>query len=134
MIYNISNIDISSSNQNDITEDYVHLGTEGLQLRVTTIAPESSSDEHENLRNIILASILGPLGVILIISYIIHWYQVIQRVQKMHEQAPMESQHTSAAKMLSIKTFENQRSETMYDGRVGGAQYISIPEHNTHNL
>ena len=132
MIYNVSTIDISNNNQNDIN-DFVHLGTEGSQLDVTTIAPEESSEE-QNLRNIILASILGSLGAILLISYIIHWYQVIQRVEKMHKKAPLEPQHTSAAKMLSIKTFENQRSETLYDNRVGGAQYISIPEHNTHNL
>ena len=126
----ISIVNNLNSLEDDVEEhsDYVQLGTEIPLTNSTTSVTDGMNEEEKSLRNIILCSILGTLGIILLISYIIHWYQVIQRVEKNHQDKTQESR-PPAAKMLSIRTFESQGSDhaTMYDERVG-AQYISVPQ------
>ena len=88
--------------------------------------------------NILLAIILGPLAVILLVSYIIHWYQVLQRVRKNREerrQELLETPHTKAATMLSIRTLENQRSEILTNTtEVSGVVYVSVPTHEYRSI
>lgn len=64
--------------------------------------------------HLLLAIMFGPLALVFLVSYVIHWYQVIQRIQReKNEKEAMNGdlpEHTNAARMMSIRTLENQRS------------------------
>eukprot|EP00092_Neocalanus_flemingeri_P000462 GFUD01000492.1.p1 GENE.GFUD01000492.1~~GFUD01000492.1.p1 ORF type:complete len:132 (-),score=36.77 GFUD01000492.1:78-473(-) len=61
--------------------------------------------------NTILVISFGPLGVVLLVSYIVHWYQVVQKIQvnkKQRQQEIVERQHSKVSAMLSIRALERQ--------------------------
>ena len=64
--------------------------------------------------HLLMAIMFGPLALVFLVSYVIHWYQVIQRIQReKNEKEAMNGdlpEHTNAARMMSIRTLENQRS------------------------
>ena len=65
-----------------------------------------------------LAICLGPLAVILLISYVIHWIQVLQRVRrniKTRRLEMLELPHNKVSTMMTIQTLENERSGLYYD-------------------
>ena len=109
----VSNIsDPSDHNHDDIrhlgAEDTVTLGSSASVVPgvITKVEPPSL--------HLLLAIMLGPLALVFLVSYVIHWYQVIQRIQRdkcdtavLRESLP---EHANAAKMLSIRTLENQKS------------------------
>merc|ERR1711971_327487 len=114
----IVNISDPSDHQNDIgrqleSEDTVLLGstvTASPAPEVITAEPEAGPLSL----HLLLAIMFGPLALVFLVSYVIHWYQVIQRIQReKSDKAAMNGdlpEHTSAARMLSIRTLENQRS------------------------
>ena len=112
-----SDIIIQTDNTNwDITstvddvEDVVHLGRQDVK-----------QVELEGSRwslNTILIICLGPLGVVLLVSYIVHWYQVAQKVignKKMREKKEKGMQHPKASAMLSIRALERETGGTFMD-------------------
>ena len=93
--------------------------------------------EEDVSLDLLLVICLGPLAVVLLVSYVVHWYQVrllylytprpdltcprpqvIQRVERNRHRLRRHeggaggggAGHTKAAPMLSIRTLENQRS------------------------
>ena len=108
----IVNISDPSDHQNDIgrhleSEDTVLLGSPAPE--VITVPEAGPLSLH-----LLLAIMFGPLALVFLVSYVIHWYQVIQRIQReKSDKAAMNGdlpEHTRAARMLSIRTLENQRS------------------------
>ena len=90
---------------------------------------EVEQEEDVSL-DLLLVICLGPLAVVLLVSYVVHWYQVrpcvyisrpdltctrpqvIQRVERNRHRLRRHeggAGHTKAAPMLSIRTLENQR-------------------------
>ena len=114
----IVNISDPSDHQNDIgrqleSEDTVLLGSSTV---TASPAPEVITEPEAGplSLHLLLAIMFGPLALVFLVSYVIHWYQVIQRIQReKSDKAAMNGdlpEHTSAARMLSIRTLENQRS------------------------
>ena len=101
----------------------IHLGrswdtiaTEVYLGNGTTRAEELREDRW-NI-NTMLAICLGPLAVILLISYVIHWIQVLQRVRrniKTRRLEMLELPHNKVSTMMTIQTLENERSGLYYD-------------------
>jgi len=59
----------------------------------------------------ILVIVLGPLGVVLLVSYIVHWYQVAQKIQINRNLRKAElgvGAHPKVSAMLSIRALERQ--------------------------
>merc|ERR1712083_165134 len=92
-------------------EDVVYLGSE-------TVVQAEPEDPRWSLNTILIIS-LGPLGVVLLVSYIVHWYQVAQkvlanrRIREMKEEEVM--QHPKASAMLSIRALERETGGTFMD-------------------
>lgn len=89
----------------------VHLGNNG-----TTLADQISEDRWDI--NTMLAICLGPLAVVLLISYVIHWFQVLHRIRrniKTRRLELMELPHNKVSTMMTILTLENERSGIYYD-------------------
>ena len=115
----IVNISDPSDHQNDIGS-LSHLESEDTVLLGSTVtaspAPEVINEPEAGplSLHLLLAIMFGPLALVFLVSYVIHWYQVIQRIQR--EKSDKDAmngdlpEHTSAARMLSIRTLENQRS------------------------
>ena len=100
--------DPSEPEHDSMVQDTVMLGTTASPLTSVTSEPGPPS------LHLLLAIMLGPLALVFLVSFVIHWYQVIQRIQRerttkdaMNGNIP---QHTPAARMMSIRTLENQRS------------------------
>ena len=97
-------------NTTDDDEGVIYLGSEGAKQA----QPE---DTRWSLNTILIIS-LGPLGVVLLVSYIVHWYQVAQKVvanKKMREQEEEVMQHPKASAMLSIRALERETGGTFLD-------------------
>eukprot|EP00092_Neocalanus_flemingeri_P012310 GFUD01013270.1.p1 GENE.GFUD01013270.1~~GFUD01013270.1.p1 ORF type:complete len:142 (-),score=36.27 GFUD01013270.1:17-442(-) len=87
----------------------VYLGTEEGRGAVTSLV--DTPHTHGWSLNAILVICLGPLGVVLLVSYIVHWYQVVQKIQvnkKLREKEVVERQHSKVSAMLSIRALERQ--------------------------
>lgn len=104
----------------------------GGQLEVY-LGHKNVSAEAEVLRedrwniNTMLAICLGPLAVVLLISYVIHWFQVVQRVKrniKTRRLEMMEVPHNKVSTMMSIQTLENERSG-LYNGHFDKEEELS---------
>ena len=68
--------------------------------------------------NTILIISLGPLGVVLLVSYIVHWYQVAQKVvtnRKIRKYGDEDRKHPKASAMLSIRALERESAGTFTD-------------------
>ena len=114
----IVNISEPSDHQIDIgrhllePEDTVLLGSTVTASPAPEVIPVPEAGPLS--LHLLLAIMFGPLAVVFLVSYVIHWYQVIQRIQReKSDKAAMNGdlpEHTSAARMLSIRTLENQRS------------------------
>ena len=103
-------------------------------------------EEEDVSLDLLLVICLGPLAVVLLVSYVVHWYQVrllylhtsasnvsppqvIQRVERnRHRHRRHEggaggggAGHTKAAPMLSIRTLENQRCRISASNRSIGS-------------
>ena len=114
----IVNISEPSDHQIDIgrhqlnPEDTVLLGSTVTASPAPEVIPVPEAGPFS--LHLLLAIMFGPLAVVFLVSYVIHWYQVIQRIQReKSDKAAMNGdlpEHTSAARMLSIRTLENQRS------------------------
>ena len=66
--------------------------------------------------NTILVICFGPLGVVLLVSYIVLWYQVVQKIQEnkqLREKELLEKQHSKASALLSIRALERQTGTFM---------------------
>ena len=90
----------------DVEED-VYLGTEDVEQW-------QLEDSRWSLNTILIIS-LGPLGVVLLVSYIVHWYQVSQKIlnsKKLREMGEVERQHPKASAMLSIRALERETGGT----------------------
>jgi len=97
-------------------------GGEGIYLGYQEWGTESSTGPSPALNiflretpewslNAILVICLGPLGIVLLISYIVHWYQVVQKIhvnKQMRMKELAERQHSKASAMLSIRALERQ--------------------------
>jgi len=97
-------------NTTDDDEGVIYLGSEAAKQA----QPE---DTRWSLNTILIIS-LGPLGVVLLVSYIVHWYQVAQKVvtnKKMREQEEEVMQHPKASAMLSIRALERETGGTFLD-------------------
>ena len=97
-------------NTTDDDEGVIYLGSEGGKQAQT-------GDTRWSLNTILIIS-LGPLGVVLLVSYIVHWYQVAQKVvtnKKMREQEEEVMQHPKASAMLSIRALERETGGTFLD-------------------
>merc|ERR1712212_857942 len=102
------NSDWSVVNTGD--EDVVYLGSE-------TVVQAEPEDPRWSLNTILIIS-LGPLGVVLLVSYIVHWYQVAQKVvanKKMKAQEEEVMQHPKASAMLSIRALERETGGAFLD-------------------
>ena len=90
-------------------EDVVYLGSE-------TVVLEEPEDPRWSLNTILIIS-LGPLGVVLLVSYIVHWYQVAQkvlankRIREMKEEEVIQRPKV----MLSIRALERESVGTFMD-------------------
>ena len=87
----------------DVEED-VYLGTEDVE--------QWQLEETRWSLNTILIISLGPLGVVLLVSYIIHWYQVSQKILNNKKLREVERQHPKASAMLSIRALERETGGT----------------------
>jgi hypothetical protein len=97
----------SLGNTTEDAEEDVYLGTEDVEQW-------QSEDSRWSLNTILIIS-LGPLGVVLLVSYIIHWYQVSQKIlnnKKLREMGELERQHPKASAMLSIRALERETGGT----------------------
>ena len=101
----------------------IHLGRSGdtiateVYLGNGTTRAEELREDRWNI-NTMLAICLGPLAVILLISYVIHWIQVLQRVRrniKTRRLEMLELPHNKVSTMMTIQTLENERSGLYYD-------------------
>ena len=126
----LNNVSLLKENENNVsTENYAdNESTQtSLLLAVTTLLPDGSSRKHLEEEkwdlNYLWAICLGPLAAVLLISYIVHWYQVIQKIKKdnqMKQDAfhvqdlPNPNVHNRAAQIQSIRMFESQRSEMIW--------------------
>ena len=114
----IVNISAPSDQHDDIArhlrpEDTVILGSTASTASPApgvSLVPEAGPPSL----HLLLVIMFGPLALVFLVSYVIHWYQVIQRIQReKSDKAAMNGdlpEHTKAARMLSIRTLENQRS------------------------
>ena len=94
-------------NTTEDAEENVNLGSEDVEQW----QPE---DTRWSLNTILIIS-LGPLGVVLLVSYIVHWYQVSQKIlnnKKLREMGEVERQHPKASAMLSIRALERETGGT----------------------
>jgi len=97
-------------NTTDDDEGVIYLGSEA--------AKQAQQEDTRWSLNTILIISLGPLGVVLLVSYIVHWYQVAQKVvanKKMREQEEEVMQHPKASAMLSIRALERETGGTFLD-------------------
>eukprot|EP00090_Calanus_glacialis_P027335 TRINITY_DN43054_c0_g1_i1.p1 TRINITY_DN43054_c0_g1~~TRINITY_DN43054_c0_g1_i1.p1 ORF type:complete len:138 (+),score=44.38 TRINITY_DN43054_c0_g1_i1:238-651(+) len=97
----------SLGNTTEDVEEDVYLGTE--------VAKQLQSEDTQWSLNTILIISLGPLGVVLLVSYIVHWYQVSQKIlnnKKLREMGEVERQHPKASAMLSIRALERETGGT----------------------
>ena len=100
----------------------IYLGT----LKNVSAEAEDLREERWNI-NTMLAICLGPLAVVLLISYVIHWFQVVQRVKrniKTRRLEMMEVPHNKVSTMMSIQTLENERSG-LYSGHFDKEEQLS---------
>jgi len=115
-------------NEKNVSADDYHESTQNPILSaVTLLLPDGGSskqieEERWDLRYL-WAICLGPLAVVLLISYIVHWYQVIQKIKKDNQlekeachipDLPNPNVHNRAAQIQSIRMFESQRSEMIW--------------------
>ena len=91
-------------NTTEDAEENVYLGSEDVEQW----QPE---DTRWSLNTILIIS-LGPLGVVLLVSYIVHWYQVSQKILNNNKLREMERQHPKASAMLSIRALERETGGT----------------------
>ena len=96
------------------TEDYlateVYLGNNGTNLATD---PETKWE-----LNTMLAICLGPLALILLVSYIIHWIQVTLRIQRNIKSRRLESlelPHNKVSNVMTILTLQNERSGIFHE-------------------
>ena len=95
-------------NETQATE--VHLGNNGTILATN---PENKWD-----LNTMLAICLGPLALILLVSYIIHWIQVTIRIQrniKSRRLEGLELPHNKVTSVMTILTLQNERSGIFHE-------------------
>ena len=88
----------------------VHLGYNG-----TTMATNS---ENKWELNTMLAICLGPLALILLVSYIIHWIQVTIRIQRNIRSRRLESlelPQNKVTSVMTILTLQNERSGIFHE-------------------
>ena len=100
----------------DQAEDYlateVYLGNNG-----TTLATSRDPENKWEL-NTMLAICLGPLALILLVSYIIHWIQVTIRIQrniKTRRLEGLEVPHNKVCSVMTILTLQNERSGIFHE-------------------
>ena len=100
----------------DQAENYlateVYLGNNG-----TTLATSGDPENKWEL-NTMLAICLGPLALILLVSYIIHWIQVtltIQRNIKSRRLEALEEPHNKVSSVMTILTLQNERSGIFHE-------------------
>ena len=89
--------------QNGILENQTYL--EKLPIGVT---------EEDLSFNILLAITFGPLAVTLLVSYIIHWYHVMDLVIKNREKRMLgllQTPQSKTATIGSMKSMEREKSE-----------------------
>ena len=91
-------------NTTEDAEENVYLGSEDVEQW----QPE---DTRWSLNTILIIS-LGPLGVVLLVSYIVHWYQVSQKILNNKKLREVERQHPKASAMLSIRALERETGGT----------------------
>ena len=98
----------------DRAKDYlateVHLGNNGTTLATD---PENKWD-----LNTMLAICLGPLALILLVSYIVHWIQVTIRIQrnvKSRRLEGLELPHNKVSTVMTILTLQNERSGIFHE-------------------
>ena len=87
----------------------VYLGNNG-----TTLA----TSENKWELNTMLAICLGPLALILLVSYIIHWIQVTLRIQrniKSRRLEGLEEPHNKVHSVMTILTLQNERSGIFHE-------------------
>ena len=83
----------------------VYLGNNGTAL--------ATDQETKWELNTMLAICLGPLALILLVSYIIHWIQVTIRIQrniKSRRLEGVEVAHNKVSSVMTILTLQNERS------------------------
>ena len=88
----------------------VYLGNNG-----TTLATDP---ENKWELNTMLAICLGPLALILLVSYIIHWIQVTLRIQrniKSRRLEGLEEPHNKVHSVMTILTLQNERSGIFHE-------------------
>ena len=83
----------------------------------TTLATSTDPENKWEL-NTMLAICLGPLALILLVSYIIHWIQVtltIQRNIKSRRLEALEEPHNKVSSVMTILTLQNERSGIFHE-------------------
>ena len=99
----------------------VYLGNNGTAL--------ATDQETKWELNTMLAICLGPLALILLVSYIIHWIQVTIRIQrniKARMLEGLEVPHNKVCSVMTILTLQNERSGIFHedvDKEDGGALF-----------
>ena len=100
----------------DHVEDYlateVYIGNNG-----TTMATSTDPENKWEL-NTMLAICLGPLALILLVSYIIHWIQVTLRIQRNNKSRRLEGvevPHNKVSSVMTILTLQNERSGIFHE-------------------
>ena len=99
----------------------VYLGNNGTAL--------ATDQETKWELNTMLAICLGPLALILLVSYIIHWIQVTIRIQrniKARRLEGLEVPHNKVCSVMTILTLQNERSGIFHedvDKEDGGALF-----------
>ena len=106
---NIKGWRVREHSEEDLATE-VHLGYNG-----TTMATNS---ENKWELNTMLAICLGPLALILLVSYIIHWIQVTLRIQRNIKSRRLEGEevaHNKVSSVMTILTLQNERSGIFHE-------------------
>ena len=88
----------------------VYLGNNGTALATD---PETKWE-----LSTMLAICLGPMALILLVSYIIHWIQVTIRIQrniKSRRLEGLELPHNKVSSVMTILTLQNERSGIFHE-------------------